>query len=289
MVEWSQNYVNSTIYIRLAMKIIFYFIFLITAPLVYIFILIKDMYNIFYFKKKYAHTQYEPIVILDNILYWHNENINIDSIKIILYRKSFNEEYAFFYLLKDESIYTIFENQNIYQKRMHLVKKTKAIHLREYLEVKNLIVFPSMWLMRPVGLMGCNLTGGFKNSDFITLAGDSKQIFIYQGLDCDPSNLSMALIDIKSFNLKNDIFIKIMPTIYLKKYKSAYQIYILDRKLTLGKGYMFLPWSKGEFLFEEIIYFKYIEEIKEEIINYFLTHDTRMVISTKNCRIRNNP
>jgi hypothetical protein len=233
----------------------------------------------------------KEVKIESNALNWHGVNIKFDDIKMILYGVSSKNKYIFWYVLKDEDIYQLSSSYDaeLFYKRRHLENKENSIILGNALTSKSLILVPSLWLMKPVGLMGCSITGGFKKNNFITLAGDNNQICIYKGLDCNPSNFPIKMTTINSFSLDNNIFTKQKLSTLPNRYKSKYQAYVINKSLTLSNKYLFLPWKDGKFLFKESSYHNNLEELTEKIINYFKYKNTTLVISDKNCLNRNNP
>jgi len=230
------------------------------------------------------------VSIESNILSWHGESIKFDDIKIISYGVGSKNKYVFWYVLKNEDIHQLSSSYSaeLFYERKDIRDKKNSIELQNIFVEKSLTVMPSLWLMKPVGLMGCTITGGFKKNNFITLAGDDNQICIYQGLDCDPSNFPIKMIDIDSLCLDN-IFTKQKTPILSNRYKSEYQAYVINKNTTLNSKYLFLPWKDSEFLFKESSYHDNLEELKEKIINYFKSKNTKLVISEKNCINRNNP
>ena len=264
---------------------------LIVAVLHIIKVLIKEIREISTMDEKN-----QEINIENNILSWHGESIKFDDIETILYGLygSSKNEYKFWYVLKNEDIYQLSSSfsTELYDKRIHIENKENSIILKNNFVTKSLTVIPSLWLMKPIGLMGCSITGRFKKNDFITLAGDNNQICIYKGLDSNPSNFPIKMINIDSFCLDN-IFTKQKISIFSKRYKSRYtseyQAYVVNKSTTLENKYLFLPWKDGEFLFKESSYHDTLEELKEKIITYFKSKNTKLVISKKNCIYRNNP
>ena len=273
-------------------NIIMFFVSLIFIPIVFVLhiikVLIKEIREI-----STMDDKNQEINIENNILSWHGESIKFDDIETILYGILKNE-YIFWYVLKNEDIDHLsrFFNTELYDKRKHIENKENSIILKNNFVKKSLTVIPSLWLMKPVGLMGCRITGSFKKNDFIALAGDNNQICIYKGLDSDPSNFPIEMINIGSFCLDN-IFAKQKISIFSKRYKSRYtseyQAYVVNKSTTLENKYLFLPWKDGEFLFKESSYHDNLEELKEKIITYFKSKNTKLVISKKDCRYRNNP
>jgi len=269
-----------------------FFVSLIFIPIVFVLhiikVLIKEIREISTMDEKN-----QEINIENNILSWHGESIKFDDIETILYGILKNE-YIFWYVLKNEDIDHLSRsfNTELYDKRKHIENKKNSIILKNNFVTKSLTVIPSLWLMKPVGLMGCSITGYFKKNDFITLAGDNNQICIYKGLDSNPSNFPIKMINIDSFCLDN-IFTKQKISIFSKRYKSRYkseyQAYVVNKSTTLENKYLFLPWKDGEFLFKESSYHDTLEELKEKIITYFKSKNTKLVISKKDCIYRNNP
>ena len=232
----------------------------------------------------------KEIIIENNILSWHGKTIKLLDIKEILYGLIEKDKYIFWYVLKNENIYHLSSSScvELYDSRKHIEDIKNAIILKNIFEEKTINVIPSLWLMKPVGLMSCNITGGFKKGDFLTLAGDDKQICIYQGLDCNPSNFPVQMIDIDLLYI-NDIFTRKNISTFPNRFESEYQAYLIHKDVILNNQYLFLPWINGKFLFNDSSYHENLDSLKEEIINYFKSKNNKLVISKKNCIDRNNP
>jgi len=230
------------------------------------------------------------VSVESNILSWHGENINLDDMGVILYGITSKDKYLFWYILKNENMYYQSSSTSVelYDQRKHKLNKKDSIFFKKMLERESLKVIPSMWLKAPIGLMGCSITGGFRKNDFITLAGDNKKICISQGLDANPSNMSIEVFETEFFIFEDNIFLKKMNYKQSNRYESEYQAYILNHTVTLDEGYIFIPWKDKKIELNHILYFDDVKELNEKIINYFALNDN-LIKSNKNCRLRNNP
>ncbi len=222
------------------------------------------------------------------IFLWNGTKVPIKHIKYIIYGRNNKGEYLFRYIQSSRELKDYLWGTNTLVSRRLTVDKERAILLKNIFEKNNHKVLPSMWLYAPIGLVGCTITGGFRKGDFITLAGDNNQVCIYQGLDCEPSNLPIKIIDVDTFS-SDDIFTKKTISTIPDKFESEYQAYVINKDATLNNKYLFLPWANGEFLFEESLYHNNSEELNKKIIYYFKSKNTKLIISEKNCTNRNNP
>lgn len=233
----------------------------------------------------------QEIKIKNNILFWGKNMIDLSDIRMIQYGLSKQRQYIFWYVLKNEELHQE-ANSSIwisYRSRSYKADYEDATILRIFFEEHSIDVFPSMWLMPPIGLMGCTLIGRFKKGDFITLAGDTKRIFITNGLDINSLNKAYALFELETLEIDESIFSIKKDQKEKMKYESIYQAYIMNDDVTLGRGYMFLPWKDNNFLFGQIKYFDKVKSANKYIAKYFGQENNRQLRSAKDCLKRNNP
>lgn len=256
-----------------------------TAKIYYV---LKYYLKIFFGNKKYTKSNFE-MSTNKQIIKWNNTKVHMSDIRRIVYSRGVKNKYMFIYFKNDKELESYQWNNNNFIDRKLKLDRQKAIELKNIFEKNNHKIFPSMWLFAPIGLVGCTITGGFKKNDFITLAGDNNLICIYQGLDCNPENIPINLVETSSFDFKKDIFTQKISKNKLNRYQSSYQAYVVDKSVTINNKYLFLPWKEGEFLFEEGLECDNLQELNKKIICYFQSKNTTLVESDKNCINRNNP
>ena len=205
-------------------------------------------------------------------------SIPIVDIKAIYYGIK-KDKYYFMIIKKNQLFCEVCNEENIL-KFIILKKHTKDIReISDLAKKYNLLVLPSLESCEPfIYLNTCNSVISYcffeknyllvfeKNKDNITCRSQITNDSSFRQFDINDFNINIY----KALN-EQSTYLK-QESSYYKKSKGI-RIYLLDKKLTLDRGYGLFIYFDGNFLEDNIVYTFDKEEIKTKIIELFEKHN----------------